>query len=200
MRVNAGADFQSRVMGGDTLGDSGTSTGTTATTLTDSGKAWTVNGYTGHVVVTASTYGVVASNTATALTIDKWYTAGSPGGAAASTPGTGVYVLLPGGQPAFWMAVTTDSAAPGATDTTLASELSGSGWTRAVATYAHTTAASSYTLTKTFTSADGTSRTLNKMAILNSSTGGTMVFESAIPFPPTLVSGDTITITETVNI
>jgi hypothetical protein len=199
MRVDVGTDYQARAMGGDIAGDTGTSTAIGATTMTDSGKSWTVNGYRGHAVYTGSCYGMVISNTATVLTIDKWYAPATPGGSAASTPSTGVYVITPGQGPAWWLGLSTDGTAPASGDTTLASELAGSGLGRSLCTYAHTGAATTYTLSKTFTSSDGTPRTINKVGVFYSSNGGQLVFETAVPSPPTLVSGDQLTVTETVT-
>lgn len=205
MRVNGGTDLQARVMGGDDVGETGTATSTSATSLTNTGASFPTSGdgYTGHVVVAGSSplvYGVISSNTGTVLTIDKWYTAASPGGAAASTPaGTSTYIILPGGQPAFWMALTADATAPAAPDTTLTSEISTNGLGRAVCTYAHTAAATTYTLTKAF-SCTGGSTTINKAAIFNASAAGVMLFETAVPSPPTVINGDTLTVTSTVTL
>lgn len=100
---------------------------------------------------------------------------------------------------ANYIALSTDGTAPAAGDTTLTSELVGSGLQRAQATYAHTAGTNTYTLTKAFTSSDGTSRTINKIGIFNASSTGTLVFETAVSSPPTLVSGDQLTVTETVT-
>lgn len=210
MKVNSGNDFQASVMGGSAnIGETGTATATSATTLTNSGATFpTANlGYTGHIVVAGSSplvYGVITSNTGTVLTVDKWYTVASPGGAAASTPGgTATYIILSGGQPAFWIALSTNATAPGASDTTLTAELNNAsgGLNRAVATYAHTTGTNTYTLSKTYTANgnDGASNTIQKIGVFNASTNGTLVFETAVSNPPVLVSGDQLTITETVT-
>lgn len=114
-------------------------------------------------------------------------------GDTAST-GTGSYAA------ANYLALTENATAPAAGDTTLTGELTASGLGRAQATYAHTAGASTYTLTKAFTSSDATPRTINKMAVFNASSAGTMPFESAVPSPPTLVSGDQLTLTETISI
>ncbi len=198
LRTNAGIDWQARVMG-DYSSSSGTSTSVTATTMTNSGAAWATNQWTGHVVVGANNrYGVVLSNTATVLTIDKWYDPAAPGGTAGSTPATGAYMILPGGIPHWWIALSTDTAAPAAGDTTLSSEITGSGLARALPTsYTHTTASNTYSIQKTFT-ATGTV-TVNKGAVFNASTGGSMVFESAEPSPPTLAAGETLQQTITVT-
>lgn len=114
-------------------------------------------------------------------------------GDTAST-GTGSYAA------ANYIALTENATAPASGDTTLTAELTLSGLGRAQAAYAHTGGASTYTLTKTFTSADATTRTINKIGVLNASSSGTLVFTTAVPSPPVLVSGDSLTITETVSI
>ncbi len=218
MRVNGGADLQARALGGDLLvGDTGTSTSApTVTTLSDTGKAWTVNGYVGHVVSIGSTYGVVLSNTATVLTIDMWHTPTAPD-TVATTPASGVYVISAGQAPAWYIGISVTNTTPLIADTFLnnagsISELwaAGGGLNRARATWAHTTAAASYTLTKQFTmaAADGSSLTLNKIGVFSAqvtaapsaATSGPMLFETAVPSPPTLVPGDQVTFTETVSI
>jgi len=110
-----------------------------------------------------------------------------------SSTGTGAYAA------ANYIALSTDATAPAASDTTLASELTASGLGRAQATYGHTAGAASYTLSKTFTSSDATPRTINKIGVFNASSVGTLVFETALTTPPTLVSGDQLTVTETVS-
>ncbi len=71
-------------------GDTGTATGVTATTLTDSGKSWTVNIFAGVPVKMGAAHATVQSNTATALTFDVWTT---PQGDSVPTPALGPYVL-----------------------------------------------------------------------------------------------------------
>ena len=63
-----------------TLGgvDSGTSTGTGATSLTDTLASWTVNAYAGLTCFANGKTGVISSNTATILTVASW-TGGTPG-------------------------------------------------------------------------------------------------------------------------
>lgn len=103
-------------------------------------------------------------------------------------------------RPADYIAVTEDATAPADGDTTLTGELAGGGFTRAQAAFAHTAGATTYTLTKTFTSSDGSARTIRKMAVFNAAAVGRMPFESAVPSPPVLLSGDSVTITETVSL
>lgn len=114
-------------------------------------------------------------------------------GDTAST-GTGSYAA------ANWIALTENATPPAAADTTLTGELTLSGLGRAQAAYAHTGGATTYTLTKTFTSSDATTRTISKLGVLNASSGGTLVFATLVPSPPVLVSGDSLTTTETVSI
>lgn len=117
-------------------------------------------------------------------------------GDTAST-GTGLY------RAAFHIALTENTAAPADADTALTGELTGGGLARAAAAYAHTAGASNYTLTKTFTSADTVTRTIAKIGVFSGPTTtdpGTMVFETAVPSPPALVSGDQVALTETVSI
>lgn len=206
-------DWQSKAMGlADVSSEySGTLTGSSATTATKSTAAFPTSGQalSGRIIAvganssgTGSTvFGVIKSNTATVITVDQWYNAGTM--AAGTTPNaTGQFMVLPGQFPAPYLAVTENATTPAATDTTLTSELTSDGFTRALAVFAHTAAASTYTLVYTYT-ATGT-RTINKEAVfgaVNTTAGGVMPFESAEPNPPTLVSGDTLqqTVTVTVN-
>lgn len=106
---------------------------------------------------------------------------------------------------AKWMAITANSAAAAATDTTLTGEIAtaGGGLIRAVATYAHTTGASTYTLTITYTanSSDVLPVTVAKMGVFDASAAGHLVYETLLSATATLSSvGDQLTITETVTV
>jgi hypothetical protein len=139
-------------------------------------------------------YAIIVSNTATVLTVDQWYNAASTTAAAGTTPAaTAPYVILPFQGSASWMAVTQNATAPTTADTSLTAELTTSDWLRAVGTYAHTAAASTYTLVHLWTST--TTVTINKEAqfgAANPTAGGVMPFESPEPTPPSLVPGDTL--------
>ena len=122
--------------------------------------------------------------------------------------GTDFQALVMGGAsngtgtsaPANYMALTTDTGQTlNAAQTSLTGELTTGGLGRQLATYAHTPGASTYTLTKVFTSSDGTARTISRIAIFNASSGGTMVFFSAVPNPPVVQNTDQLTVTETVT-
>lgn len=206
-------DFQSKAMGGGTAPTAtyvGVLTATSATTATIAGTFPTAGqGLAGMLVavgpntsgVGSTVWGVIVSNTATVLTVDGWHT-GSTYATGATTPNaTGSYIILPGQCPAMWMGVTSDATASTSADTVLTSEATTNGFARALATWAHTAAATTYTLTNTFTASG--SLTLNREAIFNAANvtaGGAMPFESAIPSPPALVSGDTCQIVCTVTI
>lgn len=213
MRVNSGADVQSVQMGGGLQGEVGVATATSSTSITtNSAITHATNDLAGQRVVALSSgavvEGLILSNSSglnTVVVIDRWVTPGTT--TAAGTPSsTTAYAILNGGVPARCIALSTNSTAPSATDTTLAGELNnaGGGLNRAVATYSHTLGASSYSLSNTWTanSSDGASNTVQKIGVFNSTLGttGILVFESAITSPPTLVSGDTLQVTETINI
>jgi hypothetical protein len=107
-----------------------------------------------------------------------------------------------GTQPASarYIALTEDATTSVVGDTTLASELAVEGLSRALGTYAHTSNATSYTISFTFTKTGATARTINRYALFNAASVGTMPFESAMPSPPVLTASDTLAVTVTVNI
>lgn len=203
-------DWQSKAMGWADVNAaySGAATAVTATTLTAAGTFPTAGqALAGRVVVAAPNsagagsraFGVIVSNTATILTVDRWYDPGTLG--AGTLPNaTANYVILPGQFPSPYIAVTESATAASAADTVLATELAIDGFTRALGTYSHTAAATTYSLQVVF-NATGT-RTINKTALSGSAVTsiGVMPFESAMPSPPTLVSGDQLTETYTITI
>lgn len=182
----------------------------TGTSLTNTGAAFPTagQGLAGSTIVAygltnnAFVYGVITSNTATALTIDQWYSVTSTAGAAGTTPTTSggsattgiAYIILPGQNPAPWMAVSATVHTPATTDTTLSGELTSGGFARGVGTYTHTAAGTTYGLAFLWT-AGSTQTILNEaqFGAANTTGGGVMPFESAEPNSPTLVSGDTLT-------
>lgn len=206
MKVNSGNDFQARVMGGETVTtEAGTATATSSTSLTNSGASFGTTKYVGAWVVTPTRYARITSHTGTVLTVGRWVDPASPGGAAGSTPsGTTTYLIVPGGLPAPYMAITANASAANASDTTLPGEITtaGGGLIRKLATYAHSAGAASYTLTATFTSngTDSLPVTVAKMGIFDDMVGGAMVFESLLNATATFTaSGDAMTVTETVS-
>lgn len=191
----------------------------TATTVTPTASpAWTVsttsnfgnaNVWTGYVCVagggttTAIVYGVITSNTATALTVDKWYNPASPSGAAATTPAVNsAFIIIPGNAPAWYMGITTGTVAPA--DTALASEQTTNGLGRAPATFAHTFSSSSvnntYTLSNTFTYTGSGAVVLNAIGIFDAASNGVPLFTTALSATATVTaSGDAVTVTDTIT-
>lgn len=191
---------------GSVASATGTSTAVSATTLTKTSAAWTVNQWAGQDVITGGVIGTILSNTSEVLTIARWETPGSRGGAVASTPSTGIFVIESGNCPAAWMALTANNTAPtvGGSSTTLAGEITTSegGLVRALSTWAHTSGTNTYTLTNTFTanSHDSLPVSIAKIGILNAQNGGRLLFETLLSAVATLSSaGDNVAITETVT-
>jgi hypothetical protein len=213
MKVNTGNDIQARQMGGGQVGTTGTAgsggSAPTATTLTDSGSpAWTTNQWAGYRVVAGSVWGVVQSNTASVLTVDRWYAPATPGGAAGTTPAGGVgYTILDGSPPAWFMGLTANSSAAVATDTQLPGEIvtGGGGLVRKICTWAHTTGVNSWTLTAVYTAngSDSLPVTIAKIGVFNSMVVSSvigMLFETLYTTTATLsASGDQLTSVDTVT-
>lgn len=106
---------------------------------------------------------------------------------------------------ATYLALTANVTAVSAGDTTLTAEIAtgGGGLIRAVATYAHTPGASTYTLTKTFTAngSDSLPVTVGKVGVFNASSSGTMPWARLLTTTATIsASGDTLQVTETITI
>ena len=95
-----------------------------------------------------------------------------------------------------YIALSNDSAAPAAGDTSVASEIASNGLSRAQGTYTHSAGATSYTLAHTWT-ATGTQAS-QKTGILTASSGGTLCFENTYT-QATVNNTDTLTITWTIN-
>jgi len=106
---------------------------------------------------------------------------------------------------AQYIALTANSTAPAAGNTTLSGEIvtAGGGLLRAIGAYAHTGGTSTYTISKTFTTngSDALPVTVAKIGVFNASSSGTMVFETLLSSTATLsASGDTLTVTQTVTL
>lgn len=106
---------------------------------------------------------------------------------------------------AKWMALTANSTAPAATDTTLTGEIAtaGGGLLRTTATYAHTGGTNTYTLSKTFTAngSDSLPVTIAKIGVFDAASVGNLVYETLLSATATLsTSGDQLTVTDTVTI
>jgi hypothetical protein len=228
VKTNSGNDFLAKALGGDAVvaGSTGTaSSAPTATTLTDSTKSgtWTTDCWKGHIVVVGAVYGVVVTNSTTVLTVDRWHNFATPGGAAGTTPSNGAtYGICPGQAPAMYLGLSVATRALNAADAFLTNDGStvselwatGGGLNRAIAAWAHTTGATSYTLTKTFTANSNDNgnavTTVHRVGAFNAlvdaapttTTSGPMFTETDLNADAVLVpsAGDQTTVTETVTV
>lgn len=106
---------------------------------------------------------------------------------------------------AKYIAITANSTTPGASDTTLTGEITtaGGGLVRAAGVYAHTTSASTYTLSNTFTanSSDTLPVTIAKAGLFDASSSGNLVFESLLASTVALTaSGDNVPLIWTITL
>lgn len=204
-RMNLGADKQAQEVGGGTYGATGSATSPTSTGFTTSGL---VSGaHVGHWVQLGQVIGTVTSNTTTGVVVDQWYTPGTMAGGAA-TPSAGTYVIMPAAAAAVFMGIAaTGGHTPVVGDTTLLNEGStgGSGMLRKLAAYAHTTSATTFTWTSTYTytsTDNGTTRVYDTIAMFDTLTpvSGIMQFQSTMNATASLsITGDAVTVTDTVT-
>ena len=103
-----------------------------------------------------------------------------------------------GSNGANYIALSSDSTAPAATDTTLTGEISGSGLDRAQGTYSHTAGTNTFTVQEVFT-ASGTVSAIQKTGLFTASSVGTMMAENTFS-SVNLISGDQLTVTWTITI
>lgn len=228
LTTDNGKDVVSRTLGGADLGRTGTGAGVsyTATTLTDTGAAFPVSsggppqkgGLVGCVVVSGTVYGIVVANTATVLTVDFWHNATNPNTVGTTPSAAAAYIVTPAGGPSWYIGLSQATRAVAAADAfltndgTTISEVwnSGGALNRKAATFAHTNGTNSYTLqfAATANASDGASNTVNKIGVFQhgltaaptTTTTGQMLFTTAVTSPPTLVSGDSLTVTDTITI
>jgi hypothetical protein len=104
----------------------------------------------------------------------------------------------PGSNGANYIALTTNAAAPAATDTTLTGEITTGGLQRQQGVYAHTNGQSTFTISKTFT-ANATQTNVQKAGLFTASSGGTMMAENTFS-PVSLAANDQLTITWTITL
>lgn len=211
-----GRDMWARALGGGQVGSTGQATASGSTSLTNSGATWTTNQWQGSTVyasvsATQMVFGQITANTATALTVDQWYTVATPGGAVGSTPSsTATYVIIQGNSPAWFMGISTSTTALAnpSTNTSLPSEITtvGGGLIRKICPYAHTASTNTYTLTPVFTAngSDSLPVTIGSIGVFDSmvvaNSTSTMLFNTLLGTTATLsASGDQLTITETVT-
>lgn len=211
--------------GGGQVGAIGVGSAATSGGLTVSGTpGWASNQYAGYRIAVYSTtsnnivWGNITANGTGAnpsITVDRWYTAATPGGSAGTTPTTPwAFFILDGGFVSTWfVGLATGANAPAATDTSLSTNgnaeitTGGGGLIRKIAPYAQTSGVSTraITLTPVYTangsdSLPATVTTIGAFCSMVVGTAGTMKFETALNASATLsLSGDQLTVTETVN-
>lgn len=106
---------------------------------------------------------------------------------------------------AKFVAITANSTAPAAGDTTLTGEITtgGGGLVRQTGIYAHTNGTATFTVTSTFTAngSDSLPVTIAKRGIFDAISAGTLVYETLVsPTAPMSASGDSLVLTDTVTI
>jgi hypothetical protein len=179
-------------------------TGSSATSLTDTGESWTTDQFKGWTVIAEEStntpvYGNVGSNTATVLTIDAWRNNDDTSG---TTPGsTANYAVYPTMR-ARYMGLTENASAASATDTVLTGEITTGGCNRQLATYAHTGGTSTYTMVKSF-SVTASFPAIHKGALFtasNTTAAGIMTFEAVLNADANVINGDTLQVTATVTL
>lgn len=212
--TNIGRDWMSGLHGGAVPagGVGSPATAVTATSITATGTPWTASnlatpqlGLAGMRVyapvtglTTAPVYGNIVSNTTSVATIDKWWNAID--GTGTTPAGTNAFIIGAGGlASARFMGLTTNAGAAAAADTVLTGELTASGCSRALATYAHTMGATTFTLSNIF-SITGTVTAIHKMglfACLTAAGADPLLYETVLNADATVVSGDSLTVTDT---
>lgn len=203
--TTAGRDLAAAAQGHSPM-KGGALTASSATSATPAGGGMTTDQYKGWRVYAAAAaitteppYANIGSNSATVLTVDQWWTAVD--GVATTPAATNGYSVMPSFLPRF-MALTENASAAAAGDTVLTGELTTGGGARALATYAHTGGAATYTLQKAF-SITATFPAIHKMGLFtakDSTAAGIMGFESVLNADASVVNGDTLTVTDTVTL
>lgn len=203
--TNSGRDLVAAALGAAGVNNNtNVATGSSATSLTDTGEAWTTDQFKGWTVIAEETtntpvQGHIGTNSATVLTVDGWFNADDSAG---TTPGsTANYAIYPTCRPRY-MGLTENSGAANASDTTLTGEITTGGASRALATYAHTGGTATFTLQKSF-SISASFPAIHKMGLFtasNTTAGGIMVFETVLNADANVISGDTLQVTDTVTL
>lgn len=203
--TNSGRDLVSAGIGAAGINNgTNVATGSSATSLTDTGEAWTTDAYKGWTVIAEEgtntpVHGNIGSNTGTVLTIDSWKNADDSAG---TTPGTTAnYAIYPTCRPRF-MALTENASAANASNTALTGEITTGGASRALATYAHTGGTATLTLQKAF-SITASFPAIHRMGLFTAGTltaAGIMVFESVLNADANVINGDTLTVTDTITL
>jgi hypothetical protein len=206
IKTTVGMDWLHNTMGGAIpLGTMAVSNACTATTYGVATTPFTASQLVGMRIfvpvtniTTAPVYGNIGINTTSLITVDQWWTQADGVG---TTPAVGNFgIIAPGMQPARFMALTTDTGAPAVGDTVLTSEQNANGVARALATFAHTPGATTFTLAKTWTCSGSGITALHKAGLFTSGTlasVGTLVADTVLNADATLAVSDTLAVTWT---
>lgn len=214
--TNIGRDWMCQTMGGaiPAGGIGSPATATSATSITATSTPWTASnlatpqlglaGFRVYASVTGITtppvYGNIVSNTSSVATIDQWWTGAD--GTGTTPASTNAFIIGAGGLASIrFMGLTTNSSAASASNTTLASEITNNGASRALATYAHTMGAATFTLQKAF-SITGTLTAIHRMGLflcLTAAGADPLVLETVLNADATVANGDTLTVTDTIT-
>jgi hypothetical protein len=203
---NGGRDQVAGMLGGALgFGVSATiATGSGATSLTATATPFVASAYIGQIVVAeestnAPVHATIISNTTSVLTVDAWRNGDDSAG---NTPGsTANYHIVAGNASARYIALTENAGAASASDTALTGELTTGGCGRALATYAHTLGAATFTLSKTF-SVSATFPAIHKAGLFQVSTASSSLlsFETVLNADASVVSGDSLAVTWTITL
>jgi len=185
---------------GNPTGKDGAFTASSATSGTPAGGGLTADQYKGWRVfcpvtglTTAPVYGNIGSNSTTVLTVDGWWVGTSDTMTGTTPASTNGYHIQPSVLARF-MGLTENAGAAAAGDTVLTGELTTNGGARAKATYAHTPAAATYTLTNSY-AITGTFPAIHKGGLFtaaNPTAAGVLVFEAVLNADASVVNGDTL--------
>src|SRR5216117_1620225 len=131
-----GRDQIAALIGGlvATGGQGSPATGSSATTFTATGTPWTTNLLAGMRVVfpitsitTTPVFGNIISNTSSVATVDGWWTPAEPSVIGTTPASTSAFIILPGGSPTRYMALTENASAASPSDTALTGEITSGG-------------------------------------------------------------------------
>ncbi len=215
--TNVGCTNVAYQVGGGGTGLTGVGSAATSTTFT-TGSTLVTNAWTNAILYAADTtnhqivWGNVVSNnntgSASVFTIDQWYNAATPGGAAATTPAAGYEWIVSWALPPAWfMGITTTNISPAATDTSMTGEATANGMGRKISTFTVTSAASGSSITWTnsavYTYSTTGALTFYALGLFTSNvkadTTDTMFWETSFSGSFTVTNnGDQATVTDTI--
>jgi hypothetical protein len=205
LKTTVGMDWLHNVMFG-APGKGGAATTVTSTAVTPSGGGMTTDAYKGMKVympvtglTTEPVYGNVGSNSSTVLTIDGWWVESADTMTGTTPANTNGYSVVRGQGPGRFIGLTTDTSGPATGDTTLTSETTASGLTRAKGTYAHTPGATTSTISNTF-AAGATLANIHKAGLFtaaNTTAAGILIAATNLNADASVTSGDSLAVTWT---